>query len=133
LEVSLTNDSSSVAGNAATFGQSAGENSFTLRDLYERASISGNSLSAELDCYLNVDENTASLFPKESSQQNTSVDDSSIHEMALTAILAAVVSNSAPPLAFVRAPEPPGGVQEWWSRMLSGSMNSPQPTVTEQR
>jgi len=123
--VSLTNDWSSVEGNTATFGRAARESSFTLRDLYERARISGNSLSAELDCYLNFEENTASLYPTESSPINNTIDDSSIHEMALTAILNVVVSSSSSPITFVRAPEPPGGVQEWWARMLSGSLNTP--------
>ena len=28
--------------------------------------------------------------------------------------------------SYVRAPEPQGGVQEWWARTLSGSLNNSQ-------
>lgn len=100
---------------------------FTLRDLYVRASISGNSLAAELGRYLNIDETTFSSLSKENSHSNTSSDQINIHEQALAAILEVITSSSKATFEYVRVPEPPGGVQEWWARMLSGSINSPRP------
>jgi hypothetical protein len=102
---------------------------FTLRDLYVRASISGNSLAAELGRYLNIDETTFSSSPKENSQSLNSSEESDIHEKALAAILEVVTSNSKAMFEHVRAPEPLGGVQEWWARMLSGSLNNPQSAI----
>lgn len=99
---------------------------FTLRDLYVRASISGNSLVAELERYLNIDDTTFSSTSKGNSQSTTSNDESSVHEQALAAILEVITSNSKAAFEYVRMPEPPGGVQEWWSRMQSGSMNNSQ-------
>ena len=99
---------------------------FTLRDLYVRASISGNSLAAELGSYLNIDETTFSSSLKENSQQLISSDESEVHDKALAAILEVVTANSHASFDYVRAPEPQGGVQEWWTRMLSGSLNNPQ-------
>jgi hypothetical protein len=97
---------------------------FTLRDLYVRASISGNSLIAELGRYRNIDDTTFSSSSKGNSQSNISNDEPSVHEQALAAILEVVTSNSRAAFEYVRMPEPPGGVQEWWSRMQSGSMNN---------
>jgi hypothetical protein len=100
---------------------------FTLRDLYVRASISGNSLAAELDSYLNIDETIFLSSTKEIAQSSNSiggVEESEIHEKALAAILEVVTSNSSTSFEHVRAPEPQGGVQEWWARMLSGSLNN---------
>jgi hypothetical protein len=97
---------------------------FTLRDLYVRASISGNSLAAELGRYLNIDENTFSSSAKSNLQSKISDDELSVHEQALAAILEVVTSNSKAAFEYVRMPEPQGGVQEWWARMLSGRMDS---------
>jgi hypothetical protein len=99
---------------------------FTLRDLYVRASISGNSLAAELGHYLNIDDTTFSSTSKGNPQSTTSNDEPSVHEQALAAILEVVTSNSKATLDYVRIPEPPGGVQEWWARMLSGSTSDRQ-------
>jgi hypothetical protein len=129
--VSLTEDSSSIDGQATVSGQIAPENTFTLRDLYERALLSGNSLVVELGSYLNTDEVTLSP-PKEGSPSRDSVDSATIHEKALAAILEVVVSNSRSSFECVRAPEPEGGVQEWWARMLSGSMKDNQSAVRAQ-
>src|SRR5580704_17538085 len=92
---------------------------FTLRDLYVRASISGNSLADELGQYLNIDGSTFSSSLKESSLSVQSSDEAEIHSKALDAILEVVIANSKASFACVRAPEPQGGVQEWWTRMLS--------------
>jgi hypothetical protein len=97
---------------------------FTLRDLYVRASISGNSLVTELGRYLNIDDTTFSSSSKGNSQSNISNDEHSVHEQALAAILEVVTSNSKAAFEYVRMPEPQGGVQEWWARMLSGRMDS---------
>lgn len=94
---------------------------FTLRDLYVRASISGNSLAAELGRYLTIDDTTFSSSSKGNSQSDISNDEHSVHERALAAILEVVTSNSKAAFEYVRMPEPPGGVQEWWARMQSGS------------
>jgi hypothetical protein len=99
---------------------------FTLRDLYVRASISGNSLAAELGHYLNIDDTTFSSTFNGNSQYTTSNDEPSVHEKALAAILEVVTSNSKATFDYVRIPEPPGGVQEWWARMLSGSTSDRQ-------
>jgi hypothetical protein len=99
---------------------------FTLRDLYVRASISGNSLAAELGHYLNIDDTTFSSTSNGNSQSTTSNDEPSVHEKALAAILEVVTSNSKATFDYVRIPEPPGGVQEWWARMLSGSTSDRQ-------
>jgi len=99
---------------------------FTLRDLYERATVSGNSMAAELDRFLNIDETTFSSPSKENSQSRHSNDESDVYERALIAILEVVTSKSNATFEHVRAPEPPGGVQEWWARMLSGSLNNSQ-------
>ena len=99
---------------------------FTLLDLYARASISGNSLAAELGLYLNTDETTFSSTSNENHQSHICYDETHIHERALAAILEVVTSNSHASFEHVRAPEPQGGVQEWWARMLSGSMNNSQ-------
>jgi hypothetical protein len=97
---------------------------FTLRDLYVRASISGNSLAAELGHYLNIDATTFASSANENSQSHAPSEEPSVQEKALAAILEVVTSNSKASFEYVRAPEPPGGVQEWWARMLSGSLNN---------
>jgi hypothetical protein len=99
---------------------------FTLRDLYVRASISGNSLAAELGRYLNIDETTFSPSQKENTHPHSASDEPNVHEKALAAILEVVTSRSHATFEYVHAPEPPGGVQEWWARMLSGSLNDSQ-------
>jgi hypothetical protein len=97
----------------------------TLRDLYERASVSGRTLAAELNCALGFDDKTAPLSVA-NTQPRVFVDEPSVHERALAAILEVVATNMSAPSDYVRTPEPPGGVQEWWARMLSGSMREPQ-------
>ena len=131
-EVSLTDDSSSIDGQATVSGKIAPENTFTLRDLYERALLSGNSLVVELGSYLNTDEATLSSPNKDRSPSRDSVDSATIHEKALAAILEVAISNSHSSFECVRAPEPEGGVQEWWARMLSGSMNDNKSAVRAQ-
>lgn len=124
-EVSITNGSP-FGGQSFPSCSAVPVTPFTLRDLYVRASISGNSLAAELDRYLNIDEMTFSSSAKESSLSDQSSDAADIHQQALAAILEVVTANSNASFEYVRAPEPQGGVQEWWARMLSGSLNNPQ-------
>ena len=122
-----TNEGSPNFGERASSSSDAVPNlPFTLRDLYVRASISGNSLAAELGRYLNIDDTTFSSTSKGNSQSNISNDEHSVHEQALAAILEVVTSNSKAAFEYVRMPEPPGGVQEWWARMQSG------PTIDSQ-
>jgi hypothetical protein len=124
--VSFTNDSSSVDDKATASGRNAPVHSFTLLDLYERACISGNTLASELGLYLYTYEENVALSKEKS---RDFVDSVTVHEKALAAILEVVVSNSNSSFECVRVPEPQGGVQEWWARMLSGSMNEAQSAV----
>jgi len=122
-----TNEGSPNFGERASPSSDAAPNlPFTLRDLYVRASISGNSLADELGRYLNIDDTTFSSTSKGNSQSNISNDEHGVHERALAAILEVVTSNSKAAFEYVRMPEPPGGVQEWWARMQSGSTNDSQ-------
>jgi hypothetical protein len=100
----------------------------TLRDLYERASVSGRTLAAELNCALGFDDKAPSP-PTVDSQSRVFIDEPSVHERALAAILEVVATKMSVPSEYVRAPDPPGGVQEWWARMLSGSMREAQATA----
>jgi len=127
--VSLTKEPSTVDANALIYGPAATAHHFTLRDLYERASISGTSLLTELERHVNLGENEASQFPKESSRKTHIADDPTIHEKALVAILDVVVANRPSAFDCVQVPEPPGGVREWWARMSSGSTNHSGPAV----
>ena len=126
------NDSSNPDGLATDSGQIAPQYTFTLRDLYERALVSGSSLFVELGSHLNTNEVTLSSPTNDSPPSRNSADDATIHEKALAAILDVVVANSQTSFECVRAPEPPGGVQEWWARMLSGSINDTQSAVRAQ-
>jgi len=96
----------------------------TLRDLYERASVSGRTLAAELNCALGFDDKATTPSTADA-QSRVFIDEPSVHERALAAILEVVATNLSVPSDYVRTPEPPGGVQEWWARMLSGSMREP--------
>jgi len=125
-----TNEGSPNDGErASSSSDAAAATPFTLRDLYLRASISGNSLVAELGRYLNIDDTTFSSTSEGNTHSTLSNDEPSVHEHALAAILEVVTSNSKTEFEYLRMPEPPGGVQEWWARMLSGSMGSPQSSV----
>jgi len=119
--VSTNEGSPNLGERASSSSDVAPDLAFTLRDLYERASISGNSLAVELGRYLTIDDTTVSSASEGDSRSNTSDDDHSVHEQALAAILEVVTSNSNAAFEYVRMPEPPGGVREWWARMLSGS------------
>ena len=126
MEVSLTKDSSSADREASASPQIPHAPSFTLRDLFERATISGNTLASELGLCLYTDEELVTSANRETSQTSGSSDGVSVHEKALAAIIEVVISNSNSSIDCVRVPEPPGGVQEWWARMLSGTMNDAQ-------
>jgi hypothetical protein len=129
--VSITEGSSSAEEMAGATDRNGPANAFTLRDLYVRASISGNSLATELDLYLNGVEAT-SPQSNESSRPRNFVEPTTVHEKALAAILEVVISNSNSSIDYVKVPEPRGGVQEWWARMLSGSMNDAMSNVRAQ-
>jgi hypothetical protein len=126
--VSITKGSP-LGGQASSSGSAVPERAFTLRDLYQRASISGNSLAVELDQYLNIDATTSSSSSEEDTTASHLGFEPSVHEKALAAILEVVTSNSKAMFEHVRAPEPQGGVQEWWSRMLSGSLNNSEAAI----
>ena len=122
--MSITKGSPNLGGQNSSILPVAPATPFTLRDLYVRASLSGNSIATELGRYLNNDETTFSSFFKENSRTCIPRDESDIHERALAAIHEVVISNSHATIDYVSAPEPQGGVQEWWTRMLSGSLNN---------
>lgn len=101
------------------------KSSSNLRDHYVRASISGNSRAAELGRYLNINETTFQSAPTETDSK-TSCDESSVHEHSLAPILEVSTSSFNDTFDYVRIPEPQGGVQEWWTRILSGSVYNSQ-------
>jgi hypothetical protein len=124
--VPITKGSPSLGDQTSSLRSVVPVKPFTLRDLYVRASISGNSMAAELGRYLNIDETTFSSSSKDNSTSSVSNPGPTVHEQALSAILEVVTTNSNDTFEYVRVPEPQGGVQEWWSRMLSGSLNNSQ-------
>ena len=130
--MSITKDSSDPDSQSTPPRSDVPDKPFTLRDLYVRASISGNSLAAELGRYLNIDENTFASSSKGNLQSEISNDETGVHEQALAAILEVVTTNSKAAIEYVRVPEPPGGVQRWWARMLTGTINTAQ-TTTDRR
>jgi len=129
--MSITKDSSDSGAQATSSRFDVPLRPFTLRDLYVRASISGNSLAAELGRYLNIDESTFARSSKVALPSKIFDDETSVHERALAAILEVVTTNSKASIECVRVPEPPGGVQEWWARKLSGTVTNPQTTLTD--
>ena len=130
--MSLTKDSSNADGQVAASGQIAAAHSFTLLDLFERATLSGNTLASELGLYLYTYEETVTSATHENYQSRKDLDSVSVHEKALAAIIEVVISSTQSSFECARVPEPQGGVQEWWARMLSGSMNDTQSTVRVQ-
>ena len=132
MSMSITKDSSDPDSQAIPSRINVPIKPFTLRDLYVRASISGNSLAAELGRYLNIDENTFASSSKGNLRSKISNHETSVHEQALAAILEVVTTNSKAAFEYVRVPEPPGGVQRWWARMLTGTINTAQ-TTTDRR
>jgi hypothetical protein len=127
--MSITKDPSGHGTQATSRRFDAPLQPFTLRDLYVRASISGNSLAAELGRYLNIDESTFASSSKGNLPMDIVDDETSVHEQALAAILEVVTTNSKAAFEYVRVPEPQGGIQEWWARMLSGTINNAQTTL----
>jgi hypothetical protein len=81
-------------------------------------------MAAELGRYLNINESTFSNSSKISSEVGRSVAEPTVHEQALSAILEVVTASPTPTSQYVRTPAPQGGVQEWWARMISGSINN---------
>jgi hypothetical protein len=81
-------------------------------------------MAAELGRYLNIDESTFANSSRELSTSNTTLAAPTVHEQALSAILEVVTTTSNPSPQYVRTPAPQGGVQEWWARMISGSVNN---------
>ena len=131
--MSITKDSSDPGPQATSSRYDVPLRPFTLRDLYVRASISGNSLAAELGHYLNIDE--SAFAPPANGNLPTKIvdDETSVHERALAAILEVITTNSKAAIEYVRVPEPTGGVQEWWARMLSGTVNHSQTPETDSK
>jgi hypothetical protein len=130
--VSLTKDSSDADGRVIASRHTVRAQSITLRELYERAIISGNTLASELGLYVYTQEECGALATSQSSPSRDLVDCVTVYEKALAAIIEVVISNSNSTFDVVRVPDPPGGVQEWWARMLSGSLNDSQSVVRAQ-
>jgi hypothetical protein len=129
--VSSTTGSSKPGEHLSSSGPATSAKPFTLRDLYVRASISGNSLAVELDHYLNGHESGNKPTRQEKSHIVRPTDEPTVHEQALAAILEVVTANFHSTFEHVRVPEPTGGVQEWWARMLSGSLKDTRPGVND--
>jgi hypothetical protein len=130
--VSIASGTSRVGLRASTTDSSAPLTPYLWRDLCVRTTISGNSLADELGRYLNIDETTFGSAPHEGFRSHESVDTPTLNEQALAAILDVVVTNSNASFECVRVPEPEGGVQEWWARMLSGTINTSQSELRDQ-
>jgi hypothetical protein len=81
-------------------------------------------MGAESLSFLNDAETTFSSPANKNSESFNSPEKSDTHNQALVAVLEVITSNSNNTFGHVRAPEPTGGVQEWWARMLSGSINN---------
>jgi hypothetical protein len=81
-------------------------------------------MAAELGRYLNIDSSTFSKTSTELCVPDAAVPEPTVHEQALSAILEVVTANATPPSQYVRTSAPQGGVQEWWARMISGSINT---------
>jgi len=92
--MSITKDSSDPGPQATSSRYDVPLRPFTLRDLYVRASISGNSLAAELGHYLNIDESAFAPSSKGNLPSKILDDETSVHERALAAILEVVTTNS---------------------------------------
>jgi hypothetical protein len=130
--VSLTKDSSNADGEAVASRLASRAHMITLRELFERATISGNTLASELGLHIYTQEESDPLATNEGPQCRDSADFVTVHEKALAAIIEVVISNSDSTFDVVHVPEPPGGVQEWWARMLSGSINESQSVLRVQ-
>ena len=124
-EVSITKGSP-CGGQLSASRAVAHATPLTLNDLYVSAGTPVNSLSLEPGRQFNIDGTTFSSSSK-NSQSPVSIDESAGQKNSLVTIPEVVTPNSNAALAYVRAPEPTGGVQEWWTRMLSGTFNNRQP------
>jgi len=100
-----------------------------LRDLYVRASISGNSLTDEIRRYLDVDEMHLPATSREMPQSDGLSDELAAYPKAPAAIFGVNTSNSEASFEHVCGPNPRGGsgmvdanacrTHEWHSRNLS--------------
>jgi hypothetical protein len=83
-------------------------------------------MATELGRYLRIDATTFSQPSTGPSEDEALSDEPSVHEQALAAILDGITSNFNTTVHYDRIPEPVGGVQEWWARMLGGTETNPQ-------
>ncbi len=81
-EVSITTGSPSLGEQNSLLRPAVSVKPFTLRDLFVRASNSGNSMAAELRRYLNINELTFSNSSKEMSTSKDAPAALSEHESA---------------------------------------------------
>jgi hypothetical protein len=95
-----------------------------LRERYVCTSIPSGSYAAELGRYLNIDDTTFSSFPPKVSRPEN------LTELPSVEVLK-VIPN--PSIECVRVPEPEGGVQEWWARILSGALKDSESTMQVQQ
>jgi hypothetical protein len=88
-------------------------------------------MAVELDRYLNTDELMFSNFSEADLCSNENFGAPTVQEQALSAILEVVTAAPTTPMSqYVRASTPQGGVQEWWARMISGSVNNTSSTTS---
>jgi len=121
--VSTTTGPSNFDGQASASDPNGSAKPLNLRDLYVRASISGNSLTDEIRRYLDVDEMHLPATSREVPQSDGLSDELAAYPKAPAAIFGVNTSNSGASFEHVCGPNPPGGVQEWWTRMLVGPTN----------
>jgi hypothetical protein len=79
-------------------------------------------MAAELGRYLNIDETTLSSPSTEISQSSGPETEPRVHEQAPSAVHEGATTNSIAGFEYVRGREPLGGVEQWWARVLNGSL-----------
>jgi len=127
--VSTTTGPSNFDGQASASDPNGSAKPLNLRDLYVRASISGNSLTDEIRRYLDVDEMHLPATSREMPQSDGLSDELAAYPKAPAAIFGVNTSNSEASFEHVCGPNPPGGsgmvdanacrTHEWHSRNLS--------------
>jgi hypothetical protein len=125
--VSITKGSPKLGEDAKPSQPYASVTEDSLRGLYVQTSISRASRAAELGRFLNIDETTFAT-PKDGRARDHGTTSVPHHESDVTGpILDAVVADSKADLEYLHVPEPVGGVQQWWARMLIATPSHSRP------
>ena len=109
--MSTTTGPSNFDGQASASDPNGSAKPLNLRDLYVRASISGNSLTDEIRRYLDVDEMHLPATSREVPQSDGLSDELAAYPKAPAAIFGVNTSNSEASFEHVCGPNPPGGVR----------------------